>query len=128
MRKVLGAGTYVVDEVGDYRRKKVKFTSSTRVPAGRSDTKNFVSLILARFMGRRARETVEGGFFENIQREVSEESNWGLSAAVKDDSYLTFSKNIVGDDRLIGDAFGRTTRILWSRNRMLRTWMRKSQS
>ena len=24
LRKVLGAGTYVVDEVGDYRRKKVK--------------------------------------------------------------------------------------------------------
>ena len=76
--------------------RKLRCTCSTRVPARRDrhEKRTTSSYILARFVGRRARETVEGGFFENIQREDSEESNWGLSVRCPSDSYLTFPRTL----------------------------------
>ena len=108
LRKVLGAGTYVVDEVGDYRRKKVKvYVQYEGFQPGAIDTKRELRVAISlpdSWVDAPAKRLKEA-FLKTYNARFRKSPIGDCLLAVKDDSYLTFSKNIVGDDRLIGDAF-----------------------
>ena len=108
LRKVLGAGTYVVDEVGDYRRKKVKvYVQYEGFQPGAIDRKKELRVAISlpdSWVDAPAKRLKEA-FLKTYNARFRKTPIGDCLLAVKDDSYLTFSKNVIGDDRLIGDAF-----------------------
>ena len=108
LRKVLGAGTYVVDEVGDYRRKKVRvYVQYEGFQPGAVDRKKELRVAISlpdSWVDAPAKRLKEA-FLKTYNARFRKSSIGDCLLAVKDDSYLTFSKNVIGDDRLIGDVF-----------------------
>ena len=98
LRKVLGAGTYVVDEVGDYRRKKVKiYVQYEGFQPGAIDTKRELRVAISlpdSWVDAPAKRLKEA-FLKTYNARFRKSRIGDCLLAVKDESYLTFSKNIV---------------------------------
>lgn len=108
LRKVLGTGTSIVNEVGDYKRKKVRvFVQYEGFQPGAIERKRELRVALALpdswvdAPARRLKETFLKTYNQRFRkRPIAPEA---CLLATKDASYLSFSKDIIGDDRVIGD-------------------------